>query len=959
MEVRVDDVEGLPAHTYISIRYGEQRRQAPFHKGEVLTFPSSGDAKSPAASKAYTVDVFRKVGSKQVSLAGITALGGFVASEGLVIPSLEIHGAPITANLTAKLTAKAALEPEESKRQVVARRAKEYMQKHDIQTVLHEMFAKLLERQPGDPLSFMVDFLEHQRDEVEEQEAAEARTFASEPGLGASLYPGFADGSSPSTQELPDLSRHHSLVVDALRADPSLYGQLRDERTALGVSLAECIKPGVDCPGHELVKVAGAYAGDGESFERFWPLLGPVVQALHADWKPCGEHPREDLPSKLSNSRIDPTGRCAVYATMEVRRNLRGFRLPTACSKAERREVERVIAGAASKGLRGTYLPLRSSESWSGKVGGMSAHQEQRLRGAGMLFSDPDSRMRLSAGLGRQWPDARGVMLCDAEGLFLWCNEEDHLRFFARQHTTVDLKKLWTSLHQSLDAVSKAAEAEGTGFVFSEKLGYVTACPSRLGASLRVVVSLKIPLLAAAADLAGLCRSFDLQVSQESGHAAHGDVWNVSSGDPLGLAEVDLINGVMEGCRTLVNLEQRLEKGEPIYDAMPGLGPDPAPGFPHERCPSHLPDLSGHHGTACRELARRAPALYAELRGRRTPGGVGLAPCIKPGVDDRGHPNVMSAGIVAGEAACYETFSDLFMPVVKVLHSFSPVFPQPRDTLGSKLSNTKIDQFGLHALSVCVDVRRNLRGRRFAPCCSRVERREVERVLAKVMSIEGVCSGRYFPLAYSGSHAPMAGGMEMSQQEQLCAAGLLFADPKAPAKLAAGLGREWPDARGAFVADAKDLVVWVNEEDHLRFRSTQDGSDLKSVFASVYSVLHQVKGLLEQEGCDGFARDELLGYLTVDPAHVGLALRCSVNLRLPCLGGRPQLTAVCKALNLNVAWRGGLWEVSSGSTLGVSEVDIANEVIEGCARLVQLEEAATRGESIDDKVRSLMAGIGS
>ena len=44
MNVSVTSGEGLPSAAYISIRIGEQRRQAPFRPNEPFPFPSSNHA---------------------------------------------------------------------------------------------------------------------------------------------------------------------------------------------------------------------------------------------------------------------------------------------------------------------------------------------------------------------------------------------------------------------------------------------------------------------------------------------------------------------------------------------------------------------------------------------------------------------------------------------------------------------------------------------------------------------------------------------------------------------------------------------------------------------------------------------------------------------------------------------------------------------------------------------------
>ena len=44
------------------------------------------------------------------------------------------------------------------------------------------------------------------------------------------------------------------------------------------------------------------------------------------------------------------------------------------------------------------------------------------------------------------------------------------------------------------------------------------------------------------------------------------------------------------------------------------------------------------------------------------------------------------------------------------------------------------------------------------------------------------------------------------------------------------MARDWPDARGIWHNDAKNFLVWVNEEDHLRLISMQKGGNMKAVF---------------------------------------------------------------------------------------------------------------------------------
>merc|ERR1719313_1078351 len=84
------------------------------------------------------------------------------------------------------------------------------------------------------------------------------------PGLGDTAAPGFPL-EAPGT--MPDLSAHCSIMAEVLKGSPSIYDTLKTRKTKKGITLATCIKTGVDDPG--LPTAAGMIAGDEESFEVF------------------------------------------------------------------------------------------------------------------------------------------------------------------------------------------------------------------------------------------------------------------------------------------------------------------------------------------------------------------------------------------------------------------------------------------------------------------------------------------------------------------------------------------------------------------------------------------------------------------------------------------------------------------------------------------------------------------
>ena len=226
----------------------------------------------------------------------------------------------------------------------------------------------------------------------------------SQPGLGDDEYPGFPAEECPA--QCPDLSAHNSIMAEVLRQNPKMYAELKGKKTTAGVTLAKCIKTGMDNKGHPMIKTVGMVAGDEESYDMFKALFDPVIEERHAGYKPDARHPTDLDCSKLSQTPMDPTGKYVISTRVRTGRSIRGLRLPPSCSKEERREVEHVVVQAL-KSLRGEfsgdYYPLCGSQSYSEKVGGMTQEQEDQMREDHFLFQEPDSTLLLSSGMGRHW----------------------------------------------------------------------------------------------------------------------------------------------------------------------------------------------------------------------------------------------------------------------------------------------------------------------------------------------------------------------------------------------------------------------------------------------------------------------------------------------------------------------------------------------------------------------------
>lgn len=93
-----------------------------------------------------------------------------------------------------------------------------------------------------------------------------------------------------------------------------------------------------------------------------------------------------------------------------------------------------------------------------------------------------------------------------------------------------------------------------------------------------------------------------------------------------------------------------------------------------------------------------------------------------------------------------------------------------------------------------------------------------------------------------------------------------------PLLTCAGMARDWPDARGIWHNEAKNFLVWVNEEDHTRMISMETGGNMAAVFKRFCDGINKVESLIKSDGYE-FMWNEHLGYVLTCPSNLGTGLR--------------------------------------------------------------------------------------
>jgi len=332
----------------------------------------------------------------------------------------------------------------------------------------------------------------------------------------------------------------------------------------------------------------------------------------------------------------------------------------------------------------------------------------------------------------------------------------------------------------------------------------------------------------------------------------------------------------------------------------------------------------------CKSLLSKAltPERVAELKGKKTKFNGTLADCIRSGCENTDS----GVGVYASDPEAYTTFAPLLDAVIKDYHKVDTLnHPNPDFGDVDKLDFGDLDPSGNMIVSTRVRVGRSHDSFGFPPVISKEDRVDMEKkTVAALAKLDGELKGNYHPLT----------GMTKETQTQLTEDHFLFNNSDRFLEAAGGY-KDWPTGRGIYFNDNKTFLVWVNEEDHLRFISMQKGGNLKEVYVRLVKAIRA----LETSGLS-FAKRDGLGYLTFCPSNLGTTLRASVHIKIPKLAASPDFKAFCD--NLNIQARGihgehtesvgGVYDISNKRRLGLTEIQAIQEMRKGVEAVIAEEK---------------------
>jgi hypothetical protein len=179
---------------------------------------------------------------------------------------------------------------------------------------------------------------------------------------------------------------------------------------------------------------------------------------------------------------------------------------------------------------------------------------------------------------------------------------------------------------------------------------------------------------------------------------------------------------------------------------------------------------------------------------------------------------------------------------------------------------------------------------------------------------------------------------------------------------ASGYHEHWPQGRGVFHNPDKTFVNWVNEGDHVRIISMQNGGDVKAVFSRLSAGAKAIEdGVRAATGIEGevFMMHPKFGAVTCCPSNIGTGMRGSVHILVPKLIASIGFDALDKlARERHCQARGSSGEhsavvdridISNWRRIGYPEYELVQDMI-NCANFLAAEEdkvgaPAARGAS--------------
>jgi len=127
-----------------------------------------------------------------------------------------------------------------------------------------------------------------------------------------------------------------------------------------------------------------------------------------------------------------------------------------------------------------------------------------------------------------------------------WINEEEHLSLVACR-SDGDLKAAFAAVCEAEASLKAELDKDGLEFAYSERLGFLTAMPGKLGGGLLVRVLMDVPSMSASRGISDLAEKAGLEVALRLSPAGVATV-EVANRSSFGVSEASLVSSIADAC---------------------------------------------------------------------------------------------------------------------------------------------------------------------------------------------------------------------------------------------------------------------------------------------------------------------------------------------------------------------------------------------------------------------------
>ena len=300
-------------------------------------------------------------------------------------------------------------------------------------------------------------------------------------------------------------------------------------------------------------------------------------------------------------------------------------------------------------------------------------------------------------------------------------------------------------------------------------------------------------------------------------------------------------------------------------------------------------------------------------------------------------------GCHAGDNTSYDDFKDFFYPVIQAYHKGFDIEKTKHvtDMDPTKISTALSESAKTKIISTRIRVARNLNMFPLNPGASKETRPAICDMMEKVYAAidpQNDLAGEMF------RHTTMSD----EQRQGLIDDHFLFRG-KDKMQAASGYHTHWPEGRGVFHNKAKTFVNWLNEGDHLRIISMEQGGDVLGVFTRLAEGAKMIEaGIKAETGeAEAFMMHPIFGSLTCCPSNIGTGMRGSVHILVPKLIasiGFDKIDEMCRERNCQARGSSGEHsevvdriDVSNWRRIGFPEYELVHDMIK-CANFLAEEE---------------------